>query len=474
MQLNENFKKRMKEMLLEEYDSYLASFEYKPYHGLRVNTLKISPEDFQKISPFELRPVTWTENGFYYRNCQPAKHPYYHAGLYYLQEPSAMLPAEILPVAPGERVLDLCAAPGGKSTELAVKLKGKGMLISNDVSASRGMALLKNIELFGIRNSIVLSEYPAKLVPYFPNWFDKILVDAPCSGEGMFRKDPSIQKAWEKQGPNFYHKLQKEILEPAVKMLRPGGKMVYSTCTFSKEENEGTLSWLLEQFPEMHILPVERDLPEGFDYGRPDWGNGNKELANCLRIWPHKLEGEGHFVALLEKTGSPDDDFKREEKKTFAALKKKKHLAVFQEANKEKKKSFSKETLEFLKKCRIDSKKERLMLNKDKVYLIPENLPELSGLRVLKPGLYLGNQRRDRFEPAQPLANALYSEEFPKCIELRSDDPNVIKYLKGETIFVDKKGLGWRLVCVDGFPLGFGKLNGDVLKNKYCMAWRLM
>ena len=198
-ELNESFKRRMKEMLLEkDYSAYLASFHKASYRGLRVNTLKISPKRFQEISPFKIRSIPWTENGFYYKDCQPAKHPYYHAGLYYLQEPSAMLPAFILPVEPGEKVLDLCAAPGGKSTELAAKLKGKGILISNDISASRAMALLKNLELFGIRNSVVLSEYPARLAQVFPAWFDKILVDAPCSGEGMFRKDPLIQKAWEK------------------------------------------------------------------------------------------------------------------------------------------------------------------------------------------------------------------------------------------------------------------------------------
>ncbi len=456
-QLNESFKRRMKEMLLEkDYSAYLASFHKASYRGLRVNTLKISPKRFQEISPFKIRSIPWTENGFYYKDCQPAKHPYYHAGLYYLQEPSAMLPAFILPVEPGEKVLDLCAAPGGKSTELAAKLKGKGILISNDISASRAMALLKNLELFGIRNSVVLSEYPARLAQVFPAWFDKILVDAPCSGEGMFRKDPAIQKAWEKQGPDFYHKLQKEILESAVKMLRPGGKMVYSTCTFSKEENEGTLSWFLDKYKEMHLLPIEKKLPKEFETGRPDWGDGNEELLRCLRLWPHKVEGEGHFVALLEKKGRKESS------------------DSLQETNLETKEKFSKETLEFLEKCSISPKKERLLLLKDRVYLLPQGLPKLSGLRVLKPGLYLGDQKKNRFEPSQPLANALYPSEFKECIELQRDDLNVIKYLKGETISVKKTGCGWQLVCVDGFPLGFGKLQGGMLKNKYCMAWRMM
>lgn len=454
MQLNGNFSKRMRELLGSDYAEYLASFDKKPYSGLRINTLKITPEKWKEISPFALRCVPWTENGFYYdRECQPAKHPYYHAGLYYLQEPSAMTPAAVLPIEPGENVLDLCAAPGGKSTELAAKLQGEGVLISNDISASRAMALLKNLELFGVRNSVVLSEYPAKLEKYFTNWFDKILVDAPCSGEGMFRKDPSIQKAWEKQGPDFYHRLQKEIMGSAVKMLRPNGMMVYSTCTFSKEENEGTMSWLLERFPDMHILPVEKDLP-GFDHGHPEWGNGNRELANCLRIWPHRVEGEGHFIALLKKEESDDTSV----------------LSTGVEKNS----VLSKETVEFLKKCNIDPEKEYLKMHEDRVYLLPKGLPQLHGARVLKPGLYLGNQKKNRFEPAQPLANAMRPGEFSDRIELKSGDPNVIKYLKGETIEVDSESSGWQLVCVDSFPLGFGKLGRGILKNKYNASWRLM
>ncbi len=454
MQLNERFLKRMEEMLGSEFESYLASFEKKPESGLRVNNLKLSAEEFMKISPFLLRPVPWTENGFYYQDCQPAKHPYYHAGLYYLQEPSAMAPAAVLPVVPGEKVLDLCAAPGGKSTELAAKLQGEGVLVSNDISASRAMALLKNLELFGVRNSLVVSEYPAKLKTYFANWFDKILVDAPCSGEGMFRKDPSIQNAWEKQGPDFYHKLQKEILVSAVEMLKPSGRMVYSTCTFSKEENEGTISWFLENFPEMHLLPIA-PLPEEFDHGRPEWGNGNEELRNCVHIWPHKAEGEGHFLALLQKEDADGAGV----------------TGVYEE----KRPPLTKETLEFLEKCRIDPEKEVLRLQEERLYLLPKGLPNLQGLRILKPGLYLGDQKKNRFEPAQPLANALRPGEWEEDrIDLKVSDPNVIKYLKGETIAVDQEGSGWQLVCVDGFPLGFGKLNKGMLKNKYHRAWRYL
>ncbi|MDO5520504.1 MAG: RsmB/NOP family class I SAM-dependent RNA methyltransferase, partial [bacterium] len=279
MLLPSTYTDRMKELLsMEEYEAYIKSFD-KPHHaGLRVNTLKISVEEFMNISPFELKRVPWTTNGFYYdKSEQPAKHPYYYAGLYYIQEPSAMTPAALLPIEEGDRVLDLCAAPGGKSTELAAKLNGTGVLVTNDISNSRAKALLKNIELQGVRNAIVTSEPPEKLGRYFEGYFDKILVDAPCSGEGMFRKDNALIKSWEEYGVEYFSKIQKEIIVEAAKMLRPGGLMVYSTCTFSPEENELTIEHLKKEFPEFKVLDVER--AEGFDHGHPEWiGSEDKEL----------------------------------------------------------------------------------------------------------------------------------------------------------------------------------------------------
>ena len=224
MDLPKKFCDEMKRILGEEYPAYLASMEDTRKYGLRVNTAKISVEDFLKISPFELTPIPYVDNGFYYDpEVAPAKHPYYFAGLYYLQDPSAMTPASRLPVEEGDVVLDLCAAPGGKATELAAKLHGTGLLIANDISSKRAKALLKNIELFGVENSFIVTEYPQKLQEYFTGFFDKILIDAPCSGEGMFRKEPSMVKAWEQNGPEFYAKLQEEILRQALPMLKPGG-----------------------------------------------------------------------------------------------------------------------------------------------------------------------------------------------------------------------------------------------------------
>lgn len=455
MDLPKKFEERMKELLgQKEWEEYLLSLSEKPYGGIRANTLKITPKQLQSIVPFSLWNIPWTENGFYYeKDKQPAKHPFYYAGLYYIQEPSAMTPAACLPVEPGDRVLDLCAAPGGKSTELAAKLKGEGVLISNDVSASRAMALLKNLELFGVINAVVLSEYPAKLEKIFPNWFDKILVDAPCSGEGMFRKDTSIRKSWEKQGPDYYQNIQKEIIVQAAHMLKPGGKMIYSTCTFSPEENEQVICHLLEQCRDMRVVPISPlQQIKGLDCGRIEWGNGNESVRSCIRLWPHRIKGEGHFIALLQKEGT---------------------LQKETECTSIEKTIQSKETEQFLQSLLWTQKKGHYVQKKERLYYVPNDLPNLSGLRILKPGLYIGDIKRNRFEPAQPLANALKSGEFPNEISLSIHDDRVVKYLKGETIEVgETKTNSWHLVLVEGYPIGFGKVSQGILKNKYHTSWR--
>ena len=245
--LPELFIKNMQDLLQDEYPAYIESFNNERTYGLRVNTAKISVEDFLKISPFELEAIPWTSNGFFYdgEKYKPGRHPYYSAGLYYLQEPSAMTPAEIMPIEEGDFVLDTCAAPGGKSTELAAKLNGSGLLVSNDISNSRAQALLKNLEHFGVANTYVISEDLSKLSDKFANKFDKILIDAPCSGEGMFRKEPSIMKTWIELGNEYYVKLQKQITTSALKMLKDGGMLVYSTCTFSKLEDEEIIKHML-------------------------------------------------------------------------------------------------------------------------------------------------------------------------------------------------------------------------------------
>lgn len=460
MNLPNTFEEKMKHLLGEEYEDYLKCYEEPRHYGLRVNTNKISVEDFLKIAPWPLRPVPWISNGFYYDGdqIQPAKHPYYFAGLYYLQEPSAMTPADRLLIEPGDRVLDVCAAPGGKATELGAKLQGKGVLMANDISNSRAKGLLKNIELFGIGNMLVLSEEPGKLTEYFPEYFDKILIDAPCSGEGMFRKDKKMVKAWEEHGPEFFSKIQRSIITQAASMLRPGGMMLYSTCTFDPSENEQTIEYLLEEYPEFEIC--EMAGYEGFAPGMPEVTDSkNPNLAKTVRIFPHRMEGEGHYLALLKKgEGSPIALKEKDSKKGGKLPEELEELE------------------EFFRNVSWKPEASRLDIHGERVYYMPKGLPKLNGVRFLRTGLLLGELKKKRFEPSQAFAMSLKKEEYANILDLSVQDERVIKYLKGETLdvedLVSRKEKGWYLVCVDGYPLGFGKLANQTLKNKYLPGWR--
>lgn len=459
MELPVAFEQKMKEMLGPDYENYLASFECDAYQGLRVNTAKISVEDFIKLSPYELKQVSWCPNGFYYDKAQkPAKHPFYFAGLYYIQEPSAMTTASLLPVEEGDMVLDLCAAPGGKSTELAAKLNGTGLLVTNDISNSRAKALLKNMEVFGVGNALVTSEPPNELTKRFPEFFDKILIDAPCSGEGMFRKQGNMTKAWEKNGVDLFVGLQRSILKEAVTMLKPGGIMIYSTCTFSKEENEQAIEYLLSLDDSLHLQ--ELPLFDGFDKGHPEWGlTGNEELTKCRRLWPHRIEGEGHFVAMVRKdrnqAAAPITEY------------------IFS------KERLSREAVDFIESIRYPFDLSRMDVQKERVFYIPEKMPYVKGLRILRCGLYMGDMKKNRFEPSQSLAMFLKASQFPNSICLSVADERVIKYLKGETIELEENERnvykdGICLICVEQYPLGFGKLSKGTIKNKYLPGWRWM
>jgi NOL1/NOP2/sun family putative RNA methylase len=477
----ENFKIKMKELLGDELDSFLDCYNEKHNAGIRVNTLKLSPERFAGISPVEVTKVPWIKNGFYYDESDRAsKHPYYYAGLYYIQEPSAMTPASLLPVQPGDRVLDLCAAPGGKTTELGAKLKGSGVLVCNDISNSRAKALLKNVELFGIRNAVVISEAPAKLEDSFCGYFDKILVDAPCSGEGMFRKSHAIIKNWEQYGTGYYAKLQRQILPSAVKMLKAGGYMIYSTCTFSVEEDEGTLKWLLEEYPDMEVLETaDITAPgfEGFAHARPELADGPGEISGALRLYPHRIKGEGHFVALLKKKAgddSPGSDRHVPKAQATEYYTEKGRPNRYDERTRKTYKNISAETFDFLEKLGFEIPAERLEVREDRLYMLPEGLPALKGLRIMRSGLLLGEMKKGRFEPSQALACALHADEYDNILDLPSDGTDVIRYLKCESIEIPADTPdGYVLICTDGFPLGWGKAAQGRFRNKYLPGWRM-
>ena len=461
MELPVAFETKMKEMLGSDYENYLASFSEESYQGLRVNTAKIPVDEFLKISPYNLTPVPWCPNGFYYEKGEkPAKHPFYFAGLYYIQEPSAMTTASLLPIEEGDVVLDLCAAPGGKSTELAARLNGSGLLITNDISNSRAKALLKNIEVFGVGNVLVTSEPPNTLANRFPAFFDKILIDAPCSGEGMFRKQNNMTKAWESNGVDLFVGLQRSILKEAVTMLKPGGMIIYSTCTFSKEENEQSIEYLLSLDDSLEL--VELPMFDGFDTGHVEWGNThNEDLKKCRRLWPHRIKGEGHFVALVHKR-IPEDQAVVQPVSEYVFLKDK----------------LSKEA-EFIHRLDYPFDMSRIDVQKERVFYIPQKMPYIKGLRILRCGLYMGDMKKNRFEPSQSLAMFLHENEFANTLKLPAEDNRVIRYLKGETIELaaEEESLikdGICLICVDNYPLGFGKNTRGTIKNKYLPGWRWM
>ena len=463
MRLPDSYINRMRDMLGEEELSlYLSAMEKDARSGVRVNTLKLSAEEFSDLSELSLSPVPWTDNAFFYEEgASPSRHPYYYAGMYYIQEPSAMTPAALFNVLPGDRVLDLCAAPGGKSTALGAKLKGEGVLVSNDISNSRAKALLKNIEMFGITNALVTSEPSDKLADRFEGYFDKILVDAPCSGEGMFRKQHAIVKNWEQYGTEYYAKLQREILPSAVKMLRPGGELLYSTCTFSPLEDEDTVSYILNRFPEMKLVPLcdeakMKALKDvGFAVGRNDWATSPAaDMTKTIRLFPHKIEGEGHFIALLKKD---------EDAPGYSAS-----------PSKVKSAKLPDELKEFLSYSGFSGNVNNIVERDGRFYLTSELLPDVTGLRILRNGLLLGEQKKGRFEPSQAYAMSLKAECYPNVLDLSSQDPRVLKYLKCETIEADADTKeGYVLVCVDGYPLGFGKYKNNSFKNRYLPGWRM-
>ena len=443
MELPLRYTKQMQELLGAEYEAYLASFAQPRQYGLLANEGKISAEKLVETGVFSLTPVPWCSAGFYYpEEERPAKHPYYHAGLYYLQEPSAMMPAALLPIEAGERVLDICAAPGGKTTQLAAKLKGTGVLVTNDISAGRAKALLKNVELSGIRNAVVMSESPRRLAERFGGYFDKILIDAPCSGEGMFRKEPDMIKNWTEEMLAFCKTQQAEILECCAGMLKAGGMLLYATCTFAKAENEDNIAAFLQNHPEFQLISPEKT---------PGFADGQPPLTDCVRLYPHRILGEGHFAALLQKTGTDDLP---EEKRTEPSEPLPDAFRVFAD-----------QTLRMTWEGRWQTYGETLCL-------LPPDAPDTKGLRVLRSGWQIGTLKKGRFEPSQAFAMGLRKEEVQNVLDLPLADDRVIRYLKGETLEVPEGEDGWTLVCVDGYPLGWGKAQKGRLKNKYAVGWK--
>lgn len=447
MNLPVDFCERMKNLLKEEYDDFIASYEMPPATSLRLNPLKGGGRPSLVEDTFRLSPVLWCEEGFYYEKEQrPGKHAYHEAGLYYIQEASAMAVAEALQAAPGDKVLDLCSAPGGKSSQIAAAMKGEGILVSNEIHTKRAGILSENIERLGIRNALVVNESPDRLAEFFPSYFDKILVDAPCSGEGMFRKDPKTAGEWSLEAVHSCALRQKEILKAADKMLKAGGRMVYSTCTFSPEEDEESIAEFLREH-ENYCLESPKNhayFSEGISLsGSLESG----ELKKSCRLWPHKLRGEGHFFAVLKK--------KPEEKKT-GRLPLQKGVSIKACAEY---RDFEKSFL----KIRFEGEK---IYFGDQLYLLPKDCPDLKGLKVIRPGLHLGSRKKGRFEPSHALALALTKEDVVYASELSLESGEVNAYIEGQTL--QREGeKGWYLLLADGYSLAWGKLSKNTMKNHY-------
>ena len=426
--LPEAFIERMKNQLPnDEWEAFFAVYEKDAYKGLRANTLKITPKKLSEIFSVQ-KQVPWEENGFYYEGGKVGAHPYHAAGLFYSQEPSAMCAAPMLSVEPGERVLDLCSAPGGKGTRLAADLQGEGLIVLNEPIPSRAKILLQNVERMGITNAVVTCEYPDKLAERFAGYFDKIMVDAPCSGEGMFRKNAEeALTEWSEENVALCAERQSGILNCAERMLAENGKLVYSTCTFSDEEDEGQAQDFLRKHPEMSMETKEK-------------------------LYPHKVEGEGHFAARFSKNGGG-----RCEMKPFKTVCSPAAAKVYR--------AFEKEVF-------VGFQARNLHEVNGTIYAIPDGMFDFKGLNVLRVGLKLGEVRNGRFEPEYALAMASTAKGVRNVADFTVDDARAQKYLRGETVDCDGNN-GWCLVCVDGYPLGWGKRVNGTLKNHYPKGLRL-
>ncbi len=474
MKLPEVFIDRMKNELLSSgitEDGFFESFDSEGLKGIRINKSKAGPDDYGKILS-SVDPdgshtkVSWCDSGFYTKAESSGNSPYYHAGVIYPQEPSAMLPAQVLGAKPGDVVIDLCAAPGGKACRIAEDLKGEGLLIANEISENRAKALLRNIERMGISNVVVLNEDPINMRNVLEGVADKIIVDAPCSGEGMFRRDPSAVKSWEKYGPSECVILQASILESADILLKEGGELVYSTCTYGQSEDEDQILDFMSKHPEYEVIPHPKI--EGVTHA-----SDHSKLPGSMRIWPHISDGDGHFCVHLKKNGTAQNEARLNEftTKPGKLVREKDAILRFMSGilNDESYKSFCHKV------------NDSLLIKGTHASIPSVDERSIKGLKTVKNGLYIGELKPSGKElnlmPSHSLALTLKKDMLKSgaCIDYSFDDPSVRRYLKGETLTADPGAKGPVVIMVEGFPLGFGKRSADgMIKNLYPKAWRLL
>ena len=447
MNLPEKFCERMRALIGDEYDAFLNSYSTDVHRGIRINTNKLfNKEDF--ISSLDgVERVLWSDDGYYVKdNAVSGNHPYHAAGAFYFQEPSAMAVAEGVPIFEGCRVLDLCAAPGGKTTHIGARMKNKGVLVSNEIVTKTSAILSENVERMGLTNTVVTNETPSRLAERFGGYFDVIIVDAPCSGEGMFRKEPQAITQWSEQHTLSCAVRQKNILDDAYKMLKCGGYIMYSTCTFSYDENEAVVMYMLEKYNmELCAIPSLNMLSGGIGGG----------MENCRRVFPHRHRGEGHFMALLKKTEKSNVEKAKSDKKNS------KEDPVLKEAVRLYR-EFEKKTLSI--KCEGE-----FVLFGDNLYLLPEKI-DIDKLKVVRCGLHLGTVKRNRFEPSHALSHAFALNAYLYKVETQLNSDELKKYMHGEVI--KSCVSGWCVVSVDGLVIGWGKGSGGVIKNHYPKSLR--
>lgn len=422
--LPEAFLLRIKQQLGEEYDDFLKSLERPRAVALRFNPLKGERPELE----FVKEPVPWEREGFYYDpDSRPGLHIYHEAGVYYLQEASAMAPVFLLDPQPGEKICDLCAAPGGKTTQIAGKMGGEGFLLCNEINPKRAKILSRNMERMAVANALVTNEHPANLAKKYAGFFDRVLVDAPCSGEGMFRKEEAAVTDWSQETVEMCARRQAEILHSAAQLVRPGGRLVYSTCTFAPEEDEQAVAAFLREHPEFEpeILEAPWFVPGE---------NGSH------RMWPHKLLGEGHFAAVLKKTAGEEP-----ETETHAGEK----LPAQWNA--------------FAKEMGIHLPDGKAVTFGQNLFWAPVDMPDIRRIKVMRPGLELGTVKKDRFEPAHALA--LWLKDCNTMESYGAESEEMKAYIHGDVVPSGKKG--WCLVCADEYSIGWGKGDGRVLKNHY-------
>ncbi len=467
MDLPQAFLERIRTQLGAEYNRFLTSYADKPSYGLRINPLKGAPDAIASELPFMLSPVAWTPEGYHADPMEhPGKHPLHEAGVYYIQDPSAMSVVSLLDPRPGETVLDLCAAPGGKSTQIAGQLQGEGLLVANEIIPGRAKILSQNIERMGITNAVVCNEEPKRLAKHFPHFFDKIVVDAPCSGEGMFRKDETAITEWSPDLVTMCAIRQQEILSFAVQMLRPGGVLVYSTCTFAPEEDEEQIQGFLLNYPEYELQDWQQYLPHAEQAIEAGVQSGT--LKGTMRLWPHKLPGEGHFAARMHHTGSDTGQPRQARKSRHNQKRKRPDLTEFDH--------WLQETMVQMP---YKPSAENFRYFGEELYLVPEKMPSLQGIRILRGGLHLGTRKKNRFDPSHSLAKCLTPRNVRSFYSCNEEE--AIRYLHGEVLRPGCSGnhtghvlQGWTLICYGNYPLGWAKAGQGVLKNHYPKGLRIL